>query len=58
VEKVDLNHIGIRYGDFYARRLIDSLGLSSKNGVVRVSMVQYNTLDEIENLIVLLDKIL
>jgi selenocysteine lyase/cysteine desulfurase len=36
---VDDYEIGIRYGDFYARRLIDDLGLGPRNGVVRVSMI-------------------
>ncbi|MEO1144627.1 MAG: cysteine desulfurase-like protein [Cyanobacteria bacterium J06638_22] len=49
--KVDTHKIGIRYGDFYARRLIDDLGLSAKNGVVRISMVHYNTLAEVDRLI-------
>jgi len=55
---VDGGRIGIRYGDFYARRLIESLGLGERNGVVRVSMVHYNTLDEIDALIARLDGLL
>lgn len=51
----DPHKIGIRYGDFYARRLIDDLGLSEKNGVVRVSMVHYNALHEVNRLIEILD---
>jgi cysteine desulfurase family protein (TIGR01976 family) len=58
VEHVDPHHIGIRYGDFYARRLIDYLGLAPKNGVIRVSMVHYNSLEEIEKLMIVLDEIL
>jgi cysteine desulfurase family protein (TIGR01976 family) len=57
-EEVDAHKIGIRYGDFYARRLIDDLGLRSKNGVVRVSMVHYNTLEEVERLNQAFDRIL
>lgn len=49
--QVDAHKIGIRYGDFYARRLMDDLGLSAQNGVVRVSMVHYNTLEECDRLI-------
>jgi len=52
---VDKHNIGIRYGDFYARRLIDDLGLTPRNGVVRVSMVHYNTLQELDRLIELFD---
>ncbi len=44
--EVDKHKTGIRYGDFYARRLIDDLGLARQNGVVRVSKVHYNTLEE------------
>ncbi|MEH2163230.1 MAG: cysteine desulfurase-like protein [Nostoc sp.] len=49
--KIDQHHIGIRYGDFYAKRLIEYLGLASQGGIVRVSMVHYNTLEEVNNLI-------
>ena len=44
-------NIAIRYGDFYARRLTDFLGLTTTNGVVRASMVHYNTLEEVDALI-------
>jgi len=56
--KVDEHKIGIRYGDFYARRLIDDLDLSKQNGVVRVSLVHYNTLEEVERLIKIFEQIL
>jgi cysteine desulfurase family protein (TIGR01976 family) len=52
---LDDHHIGIRYGDFYAKRLIQSLDLQTCNGVVRVSMVHYNTLEEVDRLIQHLD---
>ncbi len=58
VLKVDEHQIGIRFGDFYAKRLIEYLGLESRNGVVRISMVHYNTLEEVEKLITALDTIL
>lgn len=48
---VDKHHIGIRYGDFYARRLIEDLGLAPRDGVVRVSLVHYNTPGEVDRLI-------
>lgn len=51
VEAVDAAKIGIRHGHFYAYRLIDDLGLMGQNGVVRVSMVHYNTLEEVDRLI-------
>lgn len=56
VRAVDRHGIGIRFGDFYAKRLIDALGLRQQGGVVRVSMVHYNTLDEVNRLIRALDE--
>lgn len=55
--EVDKHKIGIRYGDFYARRLIEELGLMPQDGVVRVSMVHYNTIDEIDRLIKIFDSL-
>lgn len=49
VRHVDTHGIGIRWGDFYARRLIETLGL--RDGVVRVSMAHYNTVAEVDRLI-------
>jgi cysteine desulfurase family protein (TIGR01976 family) len=54
-QEVDKHHIGIRYGDFYARRLIEYLGLAPQDGVIRVSMVHYSTLEEVDRLINVLD---
>jgi cysteine desulfurase family protein (TIGR01976 family) len=56
-KEVDKQKIGIRYGHFYAKRLIDALELDKQNGVVRVSMVHYNTLEEVDRLIKIFDKI-
>jgi cysteine desulfurase family protein (TIGR01976 family) len=53
--EVDKHHIAIRYGDFYAYRLITDLGLAPRDGVVRVSMVHYNTVEEVNRLIDILD---
>jgi selenocysteine lyase/cysteine desulfurase len=50
--------IGIKYGDFYARRLCDALGVTAKGGVVRISMVHYNTLDEMDRLAACLERTL
>ena len=55
---VDQYKIGIRFGDFYARRLIEYLGLDQQGGVVRVSMVHYNTIEEVDRLIQALEDIL
>jgi len=56
--EVDKHKMAIRYGDFYARRLIESLGLMEQDGVIRVSMVHYNTVEEVKKLIKVLDHIL
>jgi len=58
VRAVDEHGIGIRHGDFYARRLIDVLGLRARGGVVRISMVHYNTLEEVDRAIAALDEAL
>ncbi|MEM6343392.1 MAG: cysteine desulfurase-like protein [Bacteroidota bacterium] len=58
VDQVDKHKIAIRYGDFYAKKLIHDLGLAAQNGVVRVSMVHYNTLEEANRLVEVLDGIL
>lgn len=58
VRAVDPHAIGIRYGHFYSRRLVAALGLPIDDGVVRVSMVHYNTLDEVDRLVTVLDSIL
>lgn len=57
VQRIDPLHIGIRFGDFHSRRLVEHLGLQPSNGVVRVSMVHYNTIDEIDRLIGGLDSV-
>ncbi|WP_394789655.1 cysteine desulfurase-like protein [Rhodoferax sp.] len=58
VRHVDRFNIGIRFGDFYAKRLVESLGLQAQGGVVRVSIAHYNTFAEIERLIQHLDEVI
>jgi cysteine desulfurase family protein (TIGR01976 family) len=41
--------IGIRDGHMYAPRLMKRLGVPLESGVVRASLVHYNTVDEIHN---------
>ncbi len=53
--KTDEYKVAIRWGHFYAYRLIQDLGLAKQNGVVRVSMVHYNTSEEVERLLRALD---
>ena len=50
------HEIAIGAGDFYAARCIEALGLAERGGVVRASMVHYNTADEVERLIRALDE--
>lgn len=56
--RVDTAGIGIRWGHFYAPRLVEALGLTEADGVVRASLVHYNTLDEAERLIAALEEAL
>jgi len=58
VRHVDQFGIGIRWGDFYAKRLIEKLNLHERGGVVRVSMAHYNMPAEIDRLITHLDEVL
>lgn len=58
VAAVDAHGLGIRFGDFHSRRLVERLGLAEGGGVVRVSMVHYNTLDEVDRLVRALDEAL
>ncbi|WP_373059622.1 cysteine desulfurase-like protein [Zunongwangia sp. H14] len=58
VQQIDEYRIGIRFGDFYAKKLIQALNLEEKNGVVRVSLVHYNTKAEVDRLVWALSKIL
>lgn len=56
VRCADAHGIGIRFGDFYARRLMEALGLQKYGGVVRISIAHYNTSDEIQRLLGALDE--
>lgn len=47
--------VAIRHGHMYAHRLCTALDIPPEDGVVRVSAVHYNTPDEIERLIEILD---
>jgi len=58
VEQVDPHNIGIRYGDFYAKKIVQAIGIEDKGGPVRVSFVHYNTLEETDRLITVLNEVL
>ncbi|WP_337918439.1 cysteine desulfurase-like protein [Pseudaminobacter soli (ex Zhang et al. 2022)] len=47
VEEMASREIGIRDGHMYAPRLMNRLGLSMDSGAIRVSLVHYNTVEEI-----------
>jgi len=50
-EFVDASGVAIRHGHMYAYRLCEAAGLDPDDGVVRISLVHYNTLEEIDRLI-------
>lgn len=55
---LDAAGVAIRYGHFYAHRAIEAMGLLARNGIVRVSLVHYNTPAEVSRLVEALDKTL
>ncbi|MCT4368918.1 cysteine desulfurase-like protein [Yangia mangrovi] len=55
---MDDHKVAIRFGDFHSRRLAELLGEDHDEGVVRVSMVHYNTLAELERMLSALPEIL
>ena len=52
--------MGIRYGHFYAYTLVDKLEpkIDINDAVVRISLVHYNTVNEVEKLIEVLNEAL
>jgi selenocysteine lyase/cysteine desulfurase len=57
-EAEKISNYGFRWGHFYSKRLCDEvLGLEPE-GVTRVSMVHYNTEEEIKGLVEVLKKVL
>ncbi|KAK4170393.1 pyridoxal phosphate-dependent transferase [Cladorrhinum sp. PSN259] len=51
--------LGFRWGNFYSVRLVgERLGLNRIDGVVRVSLVHYNTLEEVDGLVEVFEKVL
>ncbi len=49
------NGIGIRNGDFYAWRCLKGLGIDINDGVIRISIVHYNSMEEVDKLIKFLE---
>jgi len=54
------SQVGIRYGHFYAYTLVDELSpkLDIDDGVVRISLVHYNTIQEVNRILAILEEIL
>ena len=55
---MDEEKIAIRFGDFHSRRLAEYLNLTDHGGMLRVSMVHYNTIEEVDRMTAALDRIL
>jgi cysteine desulfurase family protein (TIGR01976 family) len=55
---LDARKLAIRWGHFYAVRAIAALGLAQTGGIIRVSMVHYNSVAEVDRLIAALDEVL
>jgi cysteine desulfurase family protein (TIGR01976 family) len=57
---LESRRIAVGWGDFYARRCVEALGLlkDGKDGVVRIGLAHYNTGEEVSNTIAALDEII
>jgi selenocysteine lyase/cysteine desulfurase len=55
-----LAQIGIRHGHFYAYSLVDNLRpkLDVDDGLVRISLVHYNTVEEVEKIVDVLREVI
>ena len=51
IEKTDRAGISLRCGDMYAKRYYDAAGLSEYHGIIRASLVHYNSIEDVEMLI-------
>ncbi len=49
--------IGVNSGHFYAKRLADAMGIG-EDGVVRISLVHYNSVGDVERIVDALDEVL
>lgn len=50
-QALNRNHLTVRFGHFYAHRLVERLGLAPDDGVIRASLVHYNTEDDVDRLL-------
>jgi cysteine desulfurase family protein (TIGR01976 family) len=58
VEALGRERIAINHGHFYAHRCVEGLGIDPEEGLVRASMVHYNTGHEVDRLIQALDAVI
>ena len=56
--KLVKHKIATRNDNFYAWRCLKSLGIDTNDGVVRISLLHYNTRQEVDNLINILDNLI
>jgi selenocysteine lyase/cysteine desulfurase len=47
---MDAHGIATRFGDFHSRRLVEALNEQDHDGAIRVSMVHYNTVEQVDQL--------
>ncbi|HJL18768.1 MAG TPA: aminotransferase class V-fold PLP-dependent enzyme [Sandaracinaceae bacterium LLY-WYZ-13_1] len=58
VAALDEHGVALRFGHFYARRAMDAFDLDPADGIVRASLVHYDTLAEVDRLTAALDAVL
>lgn len=56
-EHLATHGISVWDGDFYAWELVRTLGLEERGGLVRIGLVHYNTLDEVDRLVTALGEL-
>ncbi|HEY2892393.1 MAG TPA: aminotransferase class V-fold PLP-dependent enzyme, partial [Dongiaceae bacterium] len=57
-EALNKQQIAIGFGDFFARRCVEALGLNPDDGVVRVGIAHYNDDGDVDRLLAALDRVL
>jgi cysteine desulfurase family protein (TIGR01976 family) len=57
-EHLAAGQVGVGCGNFYALRCVEALGIPGDPGVIRASMVHYNTEQEVDRLLEGLDEVL
>ena len=57
-KRLNAQGIGAEHGDFYAGRVLKGMSIEPGDGVVRVSLVHYNTEDEALKIVQGLDQAL